>query len=346
MAKTKADWVKEAKDLGLKVSEKDKIADIKVAIDDINPKKHDKSHPAKTLDTSGEPKEVAKKGPAKAGKRSTKAMREDNEEESRQERIETERESKDEPEEQVEKKGPVPVPRPLIERRSKRYQEVAKLVDSEKLYSLNEAVDLSLKTSNVKFDPSLELHIRLNVDPKQADQNVRGVVVLPHGTGKTVRVAVFAVSEDHAKAKEAGADIVGEEEFLELLKKEQINFDVLVSTPQMMAQLGRFAKMLGPKGLMPNPKSGTVTKDIVTTVKQIKAGQLEYRVDDQGIIHTVFGKLSFGSSKLEDNAKVLLSSIKQSKPASVKGAYVEKIYMASTMGPSMTLDSSATLADL
>lgn len=346
MAKTKSDWLKEAKALGLKVSEKDKIADIKVSIAKANPKKHDKSHPEKTSEVSEEPKGVAKKGPTKAGKHSAKATREEEEEKKRQERITTERETKAKPEEHVDKKGPTPVTRPLIERRSKRYQEVAKLVEADKSYSLKEAVELALKTSNVKFDPSLEIHIKLGVDPKQADQNVRGVVALPHGTGKAVRVAVFATIDDQKKAKEAGADIVGEEDFLELLKKEQMDFDVLVSTPQMMAQLGRFAKMLGPKGLMPNPKSGTVTKDVAGAVKQIKAGQLEYRVDDQGIIHTAVGKLSFGASKLEDNSKVLLGSIKQSKPASVKGLFVEKIYLTTTMGPSIALDSSSALADL
>lgn len=345
MAKTKQDWLKEAHDLGLKLTSKDKIADIKVAIEKANPKKHDKSHKEVTLETSGEPKEVAKKGPAKAGKHSAKHIREVEEEEARQKRI-TEQKDSEQEAEHVEKKGPIPITRPLIERRSKRYQEVAKLVDSDKSYLLKESIELALKTSKVKFDSSLELHIKLGVDPKQADQNVRGVVALPHGTGKTVRVAVFASIDDQKKAKEAGADIVGEEDFLESLKKEQLDFDVLISTPQMMAQLGRFAKLLGPKGLMPNPKSGTVTKNVASAVKQIKAGQLEYRVDDQGIVHTAVGKLSFGAPKLEDNAKALLSSVKQAKPASVKGLYVEKIFMTTTMGPSIALDSQAVLADL
>ena len=345
MAKTKTDWLKEAHDLGLKVTAKDKIADIKEAIEKANPKKHDKSRKSQTLKTTGEPKAAATKGPAKAGKHSAKHIREIEEEEARQARIKAEKEGKT-TEEHVEKKGPIPVTRPLIERRSKKYQKVAKLIESNRTYSLDEAIDLALKTSFVRFDPSLELHIALNVDPKQADQNVRGVVALPHGTGKTVRVAVFAPSDDQKKAKEAGADIVGEEDFLELLKKEQIDFDVLISTPQMMAQLGRFAKMLGPKGLMPNPKSGTVTKDVAGAVKKIKAGQLEYRVDDQGIVHTAVGKLSFGATKLSDNTKVLLASVKQSKPASIKGSFVEKMYMTTTMGPSISLDSSTILSDL
>ena len=199
-------------------------------------------------------------------------------------------------------------------------------------------MDLAVKTAKLNFDPSLELHIRLNVDPKQADQNVRGVVILPHGTGKTIRVAVFANTEDQKKALAAGADIVGEEDFLELLGKEELNFDVLVSTPQLMAQLGRFAKLLGPKGLMPNPKSGTVTKDVAKAVKQLKAGQLEYRVDDQGILHVACGKISFGYEKLMENSKTLLASVKSSKPASVKGSFVENVYLTTSMGPSISVE--------
>ncbi len=335
MAKTKQDWLKEAQDLGLKVTPKDKIADIKAAIEKSNPTKHDKVHEAKPVEE--------KSATAKAGKRSAKAISDDEEEDKRQERIAKEQDT-DTPT-AAEKRGPTPVTRPLIERRSKRYQELAKLVDDEKSYNLKDGIELAVKTSKVNFDASLELHLKLNVDPKQADQNVRGVVVLPNGTGKTVRVAVFANSEDQDKAKAAGADIVGEEDFLELLKKEELNFDVLVSTPQLMAQLGRFARLLGPKGLMPNPKSGTVSKDVAKAVKRLKAGQLEYRVDEQGIIHTAAGKVSFGADKLLENANVLLDSIKQSKPASVKGAFVDRIFLTTTMGPSIRIDISTAFAD-
>lgn len=338
MAKTKSAWLEEAKELGLKLTPKDKIADIKVAIQEAQPKKHDKEQEAKPAEK--------KSTTAKAGKRSAKALKEEEAEAKRQERIEQERGEKVDPEEVAQKRGPVPVTRPLIERRSRRYQEVAKLVDAEKLYGLKEGIELAVKTSKLNFDASLELHLKLNVDPKQADQNVRGVLVLPNGTGKTVRVAVFASADAQDKAKAAGADIVGEEDFLELLKKEEIDFDILVSTPQMMAQLGRFAKLLGPKGLMPNPKSGTVTKDVAGAVKRLKAGQLEYRVDEQGIVHTAAGKVSFGTQKLLENAEALLESVKQAKPASVKGAFVDKVFLTTTMGPSIKLDVSTAFSDL
>ena len=327
MAKTKSDWLDEAKAHGLKMTSKDKIADIKLALESAQKPKKD--------DSEATDKAVT----AKAGKRSAKAVRETNVEDARQERISEEREeSEDKSTEPVEKRGPAPVTRPLIERRSKRYQEVAKLVDEKRVYELKDAVELAIATSKLNFDASLELHLKLNVDPKQADQNVRGVVALPNGTGKNIRVVVFATADDQDKAKAAGADIVGEEEVLELLKNEQLDFDVLVSTPMLMAQLGRYAKLLGPKGLMPNPKSGTVTKDVASAVKRLKAGQLEYRVDEQGIIHCATGKVSFGADKLLENAKALLSSIKQSKPASVKGPFVDKIYITTTMGPSIKLD--------
>jgi large subunit ribosomal protein L1 len=328
MAKTKADWLKEAEALGLKMTTKDKIADIKAAIEEAAPKKHDKAASEKAIEE--------KEQVAKAGKRSAKAVRAAEEEDAKKERVEEEK-SEDAHEE---KKGPVPVTRPLIERRSKRYQEAAKHIEKDKLYSVKDAVSLAVKTSKVKFDPTLEVHVALNVDPKQANQNIRGVVVLPHGTGKKIRIAVFAAADDQKKAKEAGADIVGEEDFIEQLKKEQLDFDVLVSTPQMMAQLGQFARVLGPKGLMPNPKSGTVTKDVAKAVKQLKAGQLEYRVDEQGIVHSGAGKISFGEAKLTENADTLLTSIKNSKPSSVKGAFIEKIYMTTTMGPSIPIDQN------
>lgn len=180
----------------------------------------------------------------------------------------------------------------------------------------------------------------MNVDPRQADQNLRDTVKLPAGTGKAVRVAVFADDEDAAKAKKAGADITGSDVFLQQLDKGVIDFDVLVSTPAMMSKLGKYAKTLGPKGLMPNPKSGTVTQDVAKAVEEAKAGRVEYRVDSTGIVHTGIGKVSFGESKIEDNARAILSSLKSNKPSSLKGNYVKSIYLSSSMGPSICVETS------
>ncbi|OGL29712.1 hypothetical protein A3D14_01100 [Candidatus Saccharibacteria bacterium RIFCSPHIGHO2_02_FULL_47_12] len=209
--------------------------------------------------------------------------------------------------------------RSRLERRSKGYRKSAEKVDKSKEFVLAEAIELSQKTSSVKFDASVELHINLNVDPKQADQNVRGTVVLPAGTGKTIKVAV---ADDDLVAK---------------LDKGQIDFDVLVATPDFMPKLGKYAKLLGPRGLMPNPKSGTVTTDVKKAVEEAKAGRVEYRVDSTGIIHTAFGKVSFKPEDLQKNASAVLDAVKAAKPASVKGAYVMSAYMATTMGPSIRL---------
>jgi large subunit ribosomal protein L1 len=234
------------------------------------------------------------------------------------------------------KRGPVPIPRPLAERRSKRYQATAKEIDANNSYDLGQAVDLVKKTSTVKFDASVELHINLNVDPKHADQNIRGSVVLPNGTGKSVRVAVFADDEGLKAAKAAGADgVYGEEEFMEKMNKGEIDFDVLISIPKNMPKLGKFAKVLGPKGLMPNPKSGTVTTDVAKAVTEAKAGRVEYRVDKSGIIHTAVGKVSFDTAKLTENAEILLQAVKDAKPASIKNEYIQSIYLTSSMGPSV-----------
>ncbi|HLG90613.1 MAG TPA: 50S ribosomal protein L1 [Candidatus Saccharimonadales bacterium] len=226
-------------------------------------------------------------------------------------------------------------PRSRAERAGKQYREAIKQIDKSKVYNLAEAVDLAAKTSTSKFDATLEMHINLVVDPKQADQNVRDTVVMPHGTGKAVRIAVFAEGDDVDKAKKVGADIAGNEEILAALDKEKVDFDILISTPILMPKLGKYARLLGPKGLMPNPKSGTVTTDIGKAVKEARAGRVEYRVDQSGIIHLGIGKVSFGPQKLLENAQTIATSVRSAKPASVKGTYVKSAYIATTMGPSI-----------
>lgn len=270
---------------------------------------------------------------AKSGKKSKKHMEEVKAEEARQARKE---EAAAAPEKV---KGATPVTRPKIERRSKKYQEAYKLIDRTKSYDLKSAIELALKSSPVKFDASLELHLRLGVDPRQADQNIRATVVLPHGNGKTVRVAVFAPADEAKKAKAAGADIAEDIEFLQQLEKGIINFDVLISTPAYMPKLGKFARALGPKGLMPNPKAGTVTADVEKAVKEAKAGKIEYRVDKQAIVHVGFGKASFGTDKLLENANAFLDSLKAQKPASIKGQFVKSVFLTTTMGPSIPVEN-------
>lgn len=273
---------------------------------------------------------------AKSGKKSKKHIEEVKAEEERQER---KAETKKAEKEAAEKpKGAIPVTRPKIERRSKKYQEAAKLVE-KKQYSLKDALELALKTSPVKFDATVEAHARLGVDPRQADQNIRTTIVLPNGNGKTVRVAVFAPLDECKKAKAAGADIADDEEFLRTLEKGTIDFDVLISTPQYMPKLGKFARLLGPKGLMPNPKAGTVTADIEKAVKEAKAGKVEYRVDKQAIVHIGLGKVSFGADKLLENAEAFFSSLKSQKPASLKGTYVKSVYLTTSMGPSIEIEN-------
>src|SRR3989344_5051641 len=226
-------------------------------------------------------------------------------------------------------------PRSRLERAGKKYREVAKLIEKDKTYTVAEALDLAVKTSPTKFDATVELHVNLGVDPTQADQNVRDNVTLPAGTGKTLRVAVFAEGDEVAKAKAAGADIAGEADLLAQLDKEQTDFDVLITSPNLMARLGKYAKLLGPKGLMPNPKSGTITTDIPKAIKEAKAGRLEYRVDQAGIVHLGIGKVSFGPEKLQQNAEAILTSIKAAKPASLKGTYINSVYITTSMGPSI-----------
>jgi len=265
---------------------------------------------------------------AKAGKRSTKALKEVEEKEAKEER----KAHKDEAEAEV-KKAPKPKTRTKLERAGKKFRESAKLVEKDKAYGIKEAIDLAIKTSPVKFDATVELHINLGVDPRQADQNVRDNLVLPSGTGKTIRIAVLAEADDAAAAKKAGADIAGTDALLADIEKGIINFDTLIATPAMMAKLGKYARVLGPKGLMPNPKSGTVTADVTKAVAQAKAGRVEYRVDSTGIVHLGVGKVSFGTDKLLANAQAVFASVKSNKPASIKGIYVKNITMTTTMGP-------------
>ena len=272
---------------------------------------------------------------AKSGKKSKKHIEEVKAEEERQAR-KAERAASESAEKP---RGEKPVTRPKIERRGKKYQEAAKLVEKGKVYNLKEAIDLALKTNPTKFDASLEVHARLGVDPRQADQNIRTTLVLPNGNGKTVRVAVFAPADTCKLAKAAGADIAEDEEFLKALDKGEINFDVLISTPAYMPKLGKYARMLGPKGLMPNPKAGTVTMDVEKAVKESKAGKVEYRVDKQSIVHIGVGKVSFGADKLIENAEAFFESLKAQKPASLKGSYVKSVYITTTMGPSIQIEN-------
>ena len=321
MAK-KADLLAEAKKLKLEVSEKNTVVQIEAAI------------------AGAENHEVREAVVAKAGKRSAKALEETEvklEKEARKEAGDTAPQDPEAVENR--KKGPAPTIRPLVERRGKKFQEVAKLVEAGKVYTLTEALELATKTSPSKFDASVEVHVRLGVDPRQADQNIRATVSLPHGTGKKIRVAVFAPESEFAAAKKAGADIVGDEEFVKQLEKEDLNFDVLVATPGYMPKLGKYARLLGPRGLMPNPKSGTVATDVAKAVTDAKAGKVEYRVDKQATIHLSIGKVSFGASKLEDNAKAFFASLQSQKPSSIKAAFVKSTAIATTMGPGIKVDN-------
>ena len=328
MAK-KAELLEKATELKLEVSEKNTIAEIEAAIEAAGPA------PVAAEEESEE------KTAAKAGKRSEKTQRETAEKlekEARKEAGDTTPQS-EEAENNV-KKGPKPVTRPRLERRGKNYRKVAELVEKNKVYSLADALELATKTNPVKFDASVEVHVRLGVDPRQADQNVRSTVSLPHGTGKTVRVAVFAPEAEHDAAKKAGADIVGDETFIKQLEKEELNFDTLIATPQYMPKLGKFARLLGPRGLMPNPKAGTVATDITKAVTEAKAGKVEYRVDKQAIVHLSIGKVSFGAAKLADNAKAFFDSLQSQKPSSIKGGYVKSTSLSTTMGPSIKVEDS------
>ncbi len=269
---------------------------------------------------------------AKAGRRSAKGQADT---EAKTEKIEAQLHRDEEKAEAADKpKQPVTPTRSRLERRSKGYRKSAEAIEKDKVYSLAEAMDLATKTSSVKFDASVELHINLGVDPRQADQNIRANLVLPQGTGKTIRVAVFA--DD----KIDGADLSGVDTIIKDLEKGAINFDILVSTPANMAKLGKYARLLGPRGLMPNPKSGTVTTDVAKAVAEAKAGRVEFRVDSTGIVHLAIGKVSFGGTKLLENANAVMASIRAAKPSSVKGNYIKAVHATTTMGPSITVSAN------
>ena len=223
--------------------------------------------------------------------------------------------------------------------KGKKYQDSTKLVEKTKLYDANEAIALAVQTAKAKFDETIEVHVRLGVDSRHADQQVRGAIVLPNGTGKTVRVLAIAKGDKAEEAKAAGADYVGAEEYIEKIQKENwFEFDVIVTTPNMMGLLGRLGKVLGPKGLMPNPKAGTVTMDLGKAVKEAKAGKIEYRLDKTNIIHCPIGKASFGAEKLQENFDTLLGAIIKAKPAAAKGQYIKSCVVASTMGPGVKVN--------
>lgn len=323
MAK-KAELLEKAAELKLEVSDKNTIAEIEAAI------------------AGAEHHEVREATVAKSGKRSEKALKEaeaKEEKEARKEAHDTTPQT-EEAESHI-KKGPRPVARPRLERRGKKYQDVAKKFDRATLYSLEDALKLASETSPVKFDASVELHVVLGVDPRQADQNIRATVSLPHGTGKTVRVAAFVPDEEAEAAKKAGADVAGEQAVAKLLDKEQLDFDILVATPQLMPKLGKYARLLGPRGLMPNPKSGTVATNAAQAVKDAKAGKVEYRVDKQAIVHLAVGKVSFGGEKLLANARVFFDSLQGAKPSSIKGSYIKTINVSTSMGPGIKVDQNS-----
>lgn len=232
-------------------------------------------------------------------------------------------------------------------KRGKKYAESMKLIDVHALYDLEEAIDLVLQTSKANFDETVDLSVKLGVDPKHADQLVRGAVVLPHGTGITKTVLVIAKEDKQQEAKDAGADFVGGEEIIEKIQNENwLDFDVLVATPDMMGVVGRIGRLLGPKGLMPNPKSGTVTFDVADAVKDIKAGKVEYRVDKSSIVHVPVGKVSFGKEKLYDNIDLMLTTLIEAKPAAAKGDYLQSIFISSTMGPGVKINNQKIMEDV
>lgn len=285
-------------------------------------------------DTDPKTEEQAPEKIAKAGKRSAKSIAETEEKVAKEERKAA---AADQP---ADKPKQVQNVRTKLERKGKNYRKAAEQLEKDKVYGLKEALGLAVKTNPVKFDATVELHVRLGVDPRQADQNLRDTVVLPAGTGKNIRVAVFADVDDVAAAKKAGAEIAKGDEFLQQLDKGTIDFDILIATPTFMAKLGKYARLLGPKGLMPNPKSGTVTTDITKAVTEAKAGRVEYRVDSTGIVHVGVGKVSFGADKLMQNTQSVIASIKNNKPSSIKGSYVKSVFITTSMGPSIQVNTS------
>ena len=274
----------------------------------------------------------------KAGKRSAKAVREAAEEDAR---LEAKEDRAAEPEEPKAPQRQLPNP---LHMHGKKYRAALEQVDRTKLYGLEEALELAVKTATTKFDSSVEIHVNLGVDPRQADQMVRATVVLPHGTGKSIRIAVFAEGAQAEAATAAGADLVGTDKLLADIEKGKLDFDMLIATPDKMAILGRVAKVLGPRGLMPNPKSGTVTPDVAKAVTDAKRGKVEFRIDKQAIIHQAIGKVSFSAANLNENTSTFLSAILKAKPSATKGTYIKAITITSSMGPGIKVDAPATTA--
>jgi large subunit ribosomal protein L1 len=223
----------------------------------------------------------------------------------------------------------------------KKYEAAAKLVEPGKLYAPKDAISLLKQTSYVKFDPTVELHFRLGVDPRHADQNVRGTAVLPHGTGKVVRILVFAQGDKAREAEEAGADFVGAQDLVKQINEGWLGFDVAIATPDMMQQVGRLGKILGRRGLMPNPKAGTVTFDIARTIREVRSGRVEFRVDKSGLVHVPVGKLSFDELAILNNVAAMIEAVVAAKPSGARGQYIRSITVTSTMGPGIHLDTSA-----
>ncbi len=284
--------------------------------------------------TIAKPAKDAKVSTAKAGKRSLKAIAEAEEKQAKEERKLSVKASAEEKKEQP-KTSHRGVSR--LERRPKAYKNVYALIDQDKKYTLEEAARLIGKTNPVKFDATVELHMKLGVDPRQADENIRDTVLLPSGSGRTLRVAVFVSGDEAETAKAAGADLVGESNVISELESGSFSFDVLISTPAQMAKLGKYARLLGPRGLMPNPKSGTVTNDIAQAIKEAKSGKVEYRVDSGSNLHIPVGKVSFKPEALIENLNAVISSVQSNKPASVKGAYIINMHLSTSMGPSLKL---------
>lgn len=318
MAK-KAELYEELKKLNkkTKLTVKNTIAEIQAELDQFKAEKPE-------VETKSEEKEAHY---AKSGKKSKK----------HEEEVQAEQEKAARKEANVdaapEKKNPAPKIRSRLERRGKNYRKVAEKIQKDKTYSLADAIKLAVETAPTKFDSTVEIHVRLGVDPKHADQNIRSTVALPNGTGKTVRVAALVAPNNVEAATKAGADIAGEEAILSKFDKNVIEFDVLVAEPQFMPKLGKYARLLGPKGLMPNPKSGTVSTNPAQAVKEAKGGKVEYRVDKQSIVHLGIGKVSFGEKKLVENAKTFFASLESNKPSSIKGVFILSTNVTTTMGP-------------
>lgn len=332
MAK-KAELLEQAHKLKLDVSNRNTIAELEAALS-----------AAEGSGKKEEGREVIaerKAETAKAGKRSEKALHEA-EEHAEKEARKASHDTAPQPEDATAhtKRGPAPKVRPHHERKGKKYRAAYAKIEQGKSYSLAEALTLAVETNPAAFDASVEAHVVLGVDPRQADQNIRATVSLPHGTGKTIRVAAFVPTDEADAASKAGADIAGEDAVMALLDKEKLDFDILIATPGLMPKLGKYARLLGPRGMMPNPKSGTVSTNVAKAVKEAKAGKVEYRVDKQSIVHLSVGKVSFGDAKLADNAKAFFASLYSVKPSSIKGVYVQSVHVTTTMGPGIKVDPS------